>query len=100
MPVRFFYVDESYDKDRYCLSAISIRHSDWKECFDKVREHRVNLKNDHGVFLSKEMHARSCGGQGQDKSDANRQVAAFKNLPRPLTTRRQPAQRPSVQCVP
>lgn len=66
MPVRFFYVDESYDKDKYCLSAISIRHSDWKECFDKVREHRVNLKKDYGVFLSKEIHARDLiAGRGR-----------------------------------
>jgi hypothetical protein len=66
MPVRFFYVDESYDKDKYCLSAISLRHSDWKECFEKVRQHRVNLKNDHGVFLSKEIHARDLvAGRGK-----------------------------------
>lgn len=66
MPVRFFYVDESYDKNKYCLSAISLRHSDWKECFDKVREHRVNLKNDYGVFLSKEIHARDLvAGRGR-----------------------------------
>ncbi len=58
MPVRFFYVDESYDDKKFCLSAISIRHSVWKECFDKVRQHRVNLKNDHGMFLRKEIHAR------------------------------------------
>ena len=58
MPVRFFYVDESYDNTKYCLSAISIRHSDWKECFDKIREHRVNLKNDYGIYLRKEIHAR------------------------------------------
>jgi hypothetical protein len=58
MPVRYFYVDESYDKLKYCLSAISIRHSVWKECFDMVREHRVNLKNDHGIYLRKEIHAR------------------------------------------
>jgi len=66
MPVRFFYVDESYDKSKYCLSAISLRHSDWKDCFDKVREHRVNLKNDHGVYLSKEIHARDLvAGRGK-----------------------------------
>jgi hypothetical protein len=58
MPVRFFYVDESYDEKKFCLSAISIRHSVWKECFDKVRQHRVNLKNDHGIYLRKEIHAR------------------------------------------
>lgn len=66
MPVRFFYVDESHDSDKYCLSAISIRHSDWKECFDKVREHRTNLKRDHGIYISKEIHARDLiAGKGK-----------------------------------
>ena len=58
MPVRFFYVDESYDKSKYCLSALAIRHSEWKECFEMVREHRINLKNDYGIYLRKEIHAR------------------------------------------
>lgn len=58
MPVRLFYVDESYDHVKYCLSAVVIRHSDWKECFDMVREHRVNLKKDYGIYLRKEIHAR------------------------------------------
>ena len=58
MPVRFFYVDESYDTLKYCLSAVAIRHSDWQECFDMVREHRVNLKKDYGIYLRKEIHAR------------------------------------------
>jgi Protein of unknown function (DUF3800) len=66
MPVRFFYVDESYDKVKYCLSAITIRHSDWKECFDMVREHRVNLKKDYGIYLRKEIHARDLvAGRGK-----------------------------------
>lgn len=69
MPVRFFYVDESYDNEKYCLSAISIRHSDWKECFDMVREHRVNLRNDYGVYLRKEIHARDLvAGRGNISS--------------------------------
>lgn len=66
MAVRFFYVDESYDSDKYCLSALSIRHSDWKEAFDMVRAHRANLKNDHGVFLRAEIHARDLvAGRGR-----------------------------------
>lgn len=66
MPVRFFYVDESYDSLKYCLSAIAIRHSDWKECFDMVREHRVNLKKDYGIYLRKEIHARDLiSGRGR-----------------------------------
>ncbi len=66
MPVRFFYVDESYDNLKYCLSGISIRHSVWKECFDKVRQHRVNLKNDYGIYLRTEIHARDLvAGRGK-----------------------------------
>jgi len=66
MPVRFFYVDESYDDLKYCLSAIAIRHSDWKECFDIVREHRINLKKDYGIYLRKEIHARDLiSGRGR-----------------------------------
>jgi len=44
MAVRFFYVDESHDKTRLCLSAIAIRHSRWKESFEEVRQHRQFLK--------------------------------------------------------
>jgi Protein of unknown function (DUF3800) len=66
MPVRFFYVDESHDDNKFCLSAISIRHSDWKECFDEVRAHRVRLSTDHGMFLRKEIHAHEfVAGRGQ-----------------------------------
>jgi hypothetical protein len=55
--VRIFYIDESYDDKKFCLSAIAIRHTEWKECFNLVREHRKKLKQDHGIFLRKEIHA-------------------------------------------
>jgi len=57
MAVRFFYVDESYDKDRFCLSAIAIRHSHWREAFDEIKAHRLRLKADYGIFLRSELHA-------------------------------------------
>ncbi|MGO8901969.1 MAG: DUF3800 domain-containing protein [Isosphaeraceae bacterium] len=66
MAVRFFYVDESYDDTKFCLSAISIRHSDWKQCFDAVKAHRQRLKADHGIFVRKEIHARDLvSGRGR-----------------------------------
>jgi Protein of unknown function (DUF3800) len=58
MPVWFCYVDESYNTEKYCLSALMIRHSEWKACFDEIRSHRGQLKNDHGLFISKEIHAQ------------------------------------------
>lgn len=66
MPVRFFYVDESYDSHKYCLSAISIRDDEWRNCFDLVKEHRSNLKRDYGVFIRKEIHAHELvSGRGR-----------------------------------
>lgn len=57
MPVRFFYVDESYDARLFCLSAISIRHTQWKRCFDEIRAHRVSLRDRFGLRLRREIHA-------------------------------------------
>lgn len=57
MSVRTFYVDESYDKNRFCLSAIGVRHTEWHECVSRIRQHRKILREDHGIFLRKEIHA-------------------------------------------
>jgi hypothetical protein len=57
MSVRFFYVDESYDREKFCLSAIAIRHSHWKEAFDEIKAHRMQLKADYGIYLRTELHA-------------------------------------------
>ncbi|NOZ41521.1 MAG: DUF3800 domain-containing protein [Planctomycetes bacterium] len=66
MSVRFFYVDESHDKDKFCISAIAIRHSHWHDCFKQVRAHRERLKEDYGIFLRKEIHAyKFLGGRGR-----------------------------------
>jgi hypothetical protein len=66
MSVRLFYVDESYDSNRFCLSAIGIRHADWRDCFNRVRQHRTALKKEHGILLRKEIHAHEfVSGRGR-----------------------------------
>ncbi|WP_283745778.1 DUF3800 domain-containing protein [Sideroxydans sp. CL21] len=66
MTVRLFYVDESYDDNKFCLSAIGIRHGDWHECFSRLRQHRALLKQDFGIFLRKEIHAHEfVSGRGR-----------------------------------
>jgi hypothetical protein len=66
MTVRLFYVDESYDAQKFCLSAIGIRHTEWRECFARVRQHRKLLKQDFGLFLRKEIHAQEfVSGRGR-----------------------------------
>lgn len=57
MSVRFFYIDESYDDTTFCLSAIAIRHSAWHQCFVAVKNHRLRLRDDFGIGLSRELHA-------------------------------------------
>jgi len=66
MTVRLFYVDESFDDTKFCLSAIGVTHVEWHECFRRVREHRTQLKRDHGLYLRKEVHAHEfVSGRGQ-----------------------------------
>jgi hypothetical protein len=66
MSVRFFYIDESFDERFFCLSAIGIRHVDWKDCFSRVRQHRSFLKEQYGIFLRKEIHAHEfVAGRGR-----------------------------------
>ncbi len=66
MSTRYFYVDESYNENHFCLSAIGILDRRWHECFRLVREHRSLLKEDYGVFIRKEIHARDLvSGRGR-----------------------------------
>lgn len=58
MGVRYFYVDESWDDEKFVLTAISFRHSDWHICLKRVQAHRVALRDEFGMFRSKEIHAR------------------------------------------
>lgn len=54
---RLFYIDESFDAQKFCLSAIGLTHVHWRDCFGLVREHREMLKRDHGIFMRKEIHS-------------------------------------------
>ena len=66
MAVRCFYVDESWDQERFCLTAISIRHSDWHDCTALIQEHRKHLQKDFEMYTRKEIHARDLvSGRGR-----------------------------------
>src|SRR6476659_8630461 len=66
MPVWIAYVDESYDDSLFCLSAILIRHSEWAECFRKIKAFRATIKQDFDVPMSYEIHAHEfVAGRGR-----------------------------------
>lgn len=66
MAVRFFYVDESYDAKKFCLSAVSLRYGDWHRSFKAVQAHRRALKQKYGLYIRREIHARELvAGRGR-----------------------------------
>src|SRR6185436_18564017 len=66
MGTYLIYVDESYDDDMFCLSALQLRAEDWRDAFRTVKEHRAQLRESHSIPLRKEIHARALvGGRGQ-----------------------------------
>lgn len=57
MPAMCFYVDESWDKGKFCLTAISIKYSDWHACLKLAQDHKKNLKRNYGLLYRREWHA-------------------------------------------
>lgn len=75
MTLRIVYVDESHDREKFCLSALCIRHQEWREAFDRVKQHRAVLKADYGIPLSKEIHAQEfVSGRG---NPSTREIGKF-----------------------
>lgn len=55
--MHFFYLDESFDQERFVVSALRVEASTWKHCFDRLKQFRLNLRERHGIKLRTEMHA-------------------------------------------
>lgn len=63
---RVYYVDESYDSEKFCLIAIGLRLGSWRAAVEAVKEYRKQLKQSDGVLLRAEIHARDLvSGRGQ-----------------------------------
>jgi hypothetical protein len=53
-----YYIDESYDSEKFCLSALGLRAATWRAAFEAVKEYRSELKESDGILLRTEIHAR------------------------------------------
>lgn len=61
-----YYIDESYDSSKFCLTAVGLKVATWRAAFNAVREYRKNLSESDGVWLRTEIHARDLTrGRGQ-----------------------------------
>ena len=55
---RLYYIDESYDDDFFCLSALGIKLSRWKEAFEQICRYRTELRGYLGIPVDVEIRAR------------------------------------------
>src|SRR5579884_2745947 len=53
-----YYVDESYDAEKFCLTALGLKVGTWRVAFEAVKQYRIGLKQSDGFLLRKEIHAR------------------------------------------
>lgn len=53
-----YYIDESYDENKFCLTAMGLKSSSWRDAFNQVKEFRKELKTSDDVLLRTEIHAR------------------------------------------
>jgi hypothetical protein len=55
--VHFVYIDDSGDKAKRAYSALAVADIDWKDALLHVKDYRRKLKKEHGIFVTKELHA-------------------------------------------
>ena len=63
----FAYIDESKDHNKfYIYTALITNGERWPAVFEKIKELRNELKRDHGIFVSEELHAwKFAAGKGR-----------------------------------
>lgn len=72
--VYLIYIDESYDQDSYCYSAIFVPVFSWNHVFNKIQEWRYKLADTYGISLTHELHATNfVRGSGQPQSNTNKE---------------------------
>lgn len=53
-----FYVDESYDESWFVLTAVCVEDVSWRAAFEKTKQFRRELKQNFGIKIRSELHAK------------------------------------------
>lgn len=63
----FAYLDESKESNSFFVySALVLDGDKWNEAFSAVKQFRAHLRDEHGVYISKELHAwKFAAGKGR-----------------------------------
>jgi len=76
MSLYIAYADESHDDAKFCLSAMVVRHRDWREALNIAKAHRQFLKDTYGVKLRGELHTKDLV-KGKGRSFATRLISRW-----------------------
>src|SRR6267142_1559754 len=52
-----YYLDESYDDNKFAIAAIRVDSTNWNSLFKQVKDFRRELKNKYGIYTTKEIHS-------------------------------------------
>jgi len=64
--MHLIYIEDSADEHLAVFTALAIPVEQWRTCFGMVRDFRRNLKQAHGIYIYKELHAwKFVSGRGQ-----------------------------------
>jgi len=91
------YIDDSRDEELVTFSALMIRADEWLPAFQIVRDFRRELKQNHGIYVYKELHAwKFVSGRGKI---SDRVVTKFKRSEIFKETLRLTASLPSAEML-
>lgn len=57
--MHLFYADESYDQQKFVMTAMRVDVTQWRDVFASVKAFRTELRSEFGIKLKKELHAQS-----------------------------------------
>jgi hypothetical protein len=55
--MHLLYVDESYDENKFVMTALCMEDAAWRANFDSTKKFRQDLKATFGIRVSRELHA-------------------------------------------
>lgn len=65
-----FYIDGSQDGHYYTFSALGVKDSVWKDFYVAVCKFREYLRDEHGIYIRKELHAtKFLSGRGRPSKE-------------------------------
>ena len=57
--MHIFYVDESYDYEKFVVTGLCFEDAHWRPAFNQVKQFRRDMRDRYGIYVQAEFHASS-----------------------------------------